>query len=179
MKKIISLAVICFLLLGLCACSSEPTLVEPTKGGNNTPTTATTAAAEEKSFKVGDTVKLNDVEVTFVGITKSTGSDFFMPAEGKEFVLCEFEISNKSDNELSVSSILSFEAYYDDYACEISISALANKGDKDQLDGTVAAGKKMKGVVGYEIPTDWKEFEIHYTPDILRSEEIVFVANNG
>ena len=37
--------------------------------------------------------------------------------------------------------------------------ALLEKGDKNQLDGTVAPGKKMNGVIGYEVPADWKELE--------------------
>ena len=175
MKRIFSLFIVFVLLFGLYACSSEPTLVS-SNNGTDTPQTDSTG---NKVFKVGDTVKLNNVEVTFVGITKSSGTDYFKPAEGKTFVLCEFELSNTSDKDLVVSSIMNFEAYYDDYACDLSISALADKGDTEQLDGTVAAGKKMKGVIGYEIPNDWQELEIHYTPDILNNDKIVFVATNG
>ena len=49
----------------------------------------------------------------------------------------------------------------------------------NQLDGSVAAGKKMKGVIGYELPSDWKELEIHYTSDLWSSSSIIFVTGNG
>ena len=173
MKKITSLLTVCVLLFSLTACFSEqPSLVG---SGDN----SSTEPAGDKTFKVGDTVELDDIVVSFVGVTEHTGSEFLKPADGKIFVLCEFEISNNSNSDLAVSSILNFEAYYDNYACELSISALAEKGDKEQLDGSVSAGKKMKGVVGYEIPADWKELEVHYTPDLLSSEKIVFVAANN
>lgn len=174
MKKIISLALACMLLLGLSACSSEPSLVGTNNSVAETPTTG-----GDKVFKLGDAVELDGVVVSFTDVVKSTGSDFSKPADGKVFVLCEFEITNNSKEELSVSSILHFEAYCDDYACEYSFSALMAKGDKEQLDGSVAAGKKMKGVVGYEVPTDWKELEIQYTPNILTNDKIVFVATNS
>lgn len=177
MKKIISLVLACLLVLSLCACVDDgPTLVGNNNSGNET---TTTGSNDNKVFKPGDSVELNDVVVTFVGITKSTGSQFNKPADGKVYVLCEFEIANNSKEDLVVSSMMSFEAYCDDYSCNTSFGALVEKGDKDQLDGTVTAGKKMKGVIGYEVPTDWKELEIQYAPDILSNDKIVFVATNN
>lgn len=178
MKKIISLVIACFLLLSLSACTSEPSLVGTAPAGNNSATEEPTTN-EDKVFKPGDAVELNDVIVTFVGVTESTGAQFAKPADGKVFVLCEFEITNNSKEDLAVSSMLNFEAYCDDYACEYSLSALMAKGDKEQLDGSVAAGKKMKGVIGYEVPTDWKELEVQYTLDILSNDKIIFIAENN
>ena len=178
MKKIVYLVAACILLLSLCACSSEPSLVGTAPVGNNdsaeTPTTA-----EDKVFKLGDSVELDGVIVSFIALDKSNGSDFNKPEDGNEFLLCEFEITNNSKEDLAISSMLSFEAYHDDYSCDLSLGALIEKGNKDQLDGTVAAGKKMKGVVGYEVPTDWEELEILYTPNILSDNKIVFVATNN
>ena len=45
-----------------------------------------------------------------------------------------------------------------------------------QLDGTVAAGKKMKGQVGYEVPKDWKELEVHVTPDYWGGDTLTFMV---
>ena len=75
--------------------------------------------------------------------------------------------------------MLSFDAYCDDFACSYSLSALLEKGNKAQLDGTIAPGKKLNGIVGYEVPKDWKELEIHFTPDVLAGKDMVFVATNG
>ena len=178
MKKTLSLIMACVLLWGLCACSSEPSLVGTTPTKDNSSSDVPTISSN-KTFKLGDVVELGDVVISFVDMVTSTGADFSKPAEGKVFVLCEFEITNNSSEELAVSSMMSFEAYCDDYACEYSFSALMAKGDKEQLDGSVAAGKKMRGVVGYEIPTDWKELEVQYTPNILSSDKVIFIATNN
>lgn len=178
MKKTLAILVACLLLLGLCACETGPSLVGTTPV-DNTPTTEATSAPADKTFKVGDVVELDGVVVNFVGVTESTGSDFYKPESGNVYVLCEFEIANNSDEELAVSSMMSFKAYCDDYSCDYSLGALMAKGDKEQLDGSVATGKKMKGVVGYEVPADWKELEIHYITNILSSNKIVFVATNN
>lgn len=41
----------------------------------------------------------------------------------------------------------------------------------------IAAGKKMTGIVGYEVPKDWKEIEIRFTPDFWSGNEITFIAD--
>ena len=152
----------------------------PTISTNNDNTTKATEAVknEKTSFGVGEIAELKGIKVALLGVTESNGSQFNTPADGKVFVLCEFEITNDSQEDLAVSSMLSFKGYCDDYACEYSLSALLEKGDKNQLDGTVAPGKKMKGVIGYELPVDWKELEVQFTPDIWTGKEIVFTATN-
>lgn len=153
---------------------------EPVKvGENTTPATTTTADSqtEMNAFAVGEIAELRDVQVSLIGVTESAGSSFNTPNEGNVFVLCEFEITNNSKEEITVSSMLSFEAYCDDYTCSYSLSALLEKGNKNQLDGTVAAGKKFKGVIGYEVPENWGELEVHFAPDFW-GKDIIFIAAN-
>lgn len=155
---------------------------EPVKVGENTTpvtTTETVSQADKNTFAVGEIAELRDVQVSLVGVTESIGSSFNTPNEGNVFVLCEFEITNNSKEEVAVSSMLSFEAYCDDYTCAYSLSALMEKGNKNQLDGTVAAGKKLKGVIGYEVSENWNELEIHFTPDFWSGKDIVFIATNS
>lgn len=131
---------------------------------------------DKTAFGVGEQVSLNDVIVTMNNVTESNGSQFNEPAEGNVFILCEFTIENNSEKDLAVSSIMCFEAYVDDYSTSMSLSAIIG-AEKNQLDGTVAAGKKMNGVIGYEAPADWKEIEIRFTPDFWSGKDITFVHN--
>lgn len=128
---------------------------------------------EKTEFTIGEKVALNDVVVTLVDVSQNSGDAFFGPADGNIFVVCEFEIENNSDKDIAVSSMMSFEAYVDDYATTINLASLAST-NKTQLDGSVAAGKKMNGVVGYEVPKDWSEFEIRFTPNFWAGKEITF-----
>ena len=59
------------------------------------------------------------------------------------------------------------------------MGALIEKGNKNQLDGAVAAGKKFNGVIGYEVPTDWKELEVRFTPDFWSGKDIVFIEDTA
>lgn len=141
----------------------------------NTPTPEPTIE-EKTEFGVGETVELKDVLATLVSVTESSGGDFNKPSDGNVFVLCEFTIENNSSEDLIISSMLSFEAYCDDFSISQSIGGMLAKGDKGQLDGSIAAGKKMNGVIAYEVPTDWKELEIKFTPNVWSGKDITFIA---
>ena len=126
----------------------------------------TDAATEEQTtFGVGETAEMNDVQVTLLGYEESSGSEYNTPTEGNVFVLANFEIANNSDEELTISSMMSFEAYADDYALNYSAT---------QLDGTIAPGKKMNGYIGYEVPADWATMEIHFVDNVWSNNKFVF-----
>lgn len=146
---------------------------EPKKVGKNTPTPAQESQGPT-TFGVNDRVELNDVIVTLNGVIESKGSTYNKPSDGKVFLLCEFTIENNSEKDLAISSIICFSAYVDDYSTNMSLSALIEK-DKEQLDGSVAAGKKMNGQIGYEVPEDWETLEIHFAPDFWTGKDIIFV----
>ena len=182
--KAIGIIFLALIVLGAFGSVNTPKKVgDVSTTGTAQQTTATskpvaTNPPSKTKFGVGEKVELNNVVVTLLGVTESYGSQFNKPSEGNEFVLCEFEIENNSSKEITVSSIMSFNAYCDDYTLSYSLQALMEKGNNQQLDGTIASGKKFKGVIGYEVPTDWKEVEIHFTPDFWTSKNIIFVANH-
>lgn len=132
-------------------------------------------AESQTRFGVGEKVDLKDVVVTLKSVTENYGSNFMTPEDGKVFLICEFDIENNTASDLSVSSILSFNAYVDDYATSLSLGGMIAAG-KDQLDGSIAAGKKMNGVIAYEVPKNWAELEVRFTPDIWSGNDVVFVA---
>lgn len=147
---------------------------KPEKVGEASVNSSTTPAPTEKTeFTVGDKVELNDIVVALVDVSENNGGNYMTPSEGKIFVVCEFEIENKSNKDIAVSSIMSFEAYVDDYTTGMNLSAMLSTG-KSQLDGTIASGKKMNGVIGYEVDPDWSEIEIRFTPDFWSGKDIIF-----
>ena len=88
-------------------------------------------------------------------------------------MICEFEVENNTSGDISVSSMLSFEAYFDDYAANIDYMAIA-LSEKTQLDSTVAAGKKIRGVVGYQAPADWETVELQFSPSFWSYKKMIF-----
>lgn len=155
----------------------------PKKVNSDTSTDTTQDASKNESepeqtvFNVGDTVSLNDVEITLVNITESAGGEYTTPDEGNEFLILEFEIANNSSKDISISSVMNFEAYCDDYSLTQDLVGLQapEASGKNQLDGSVAAGKKMNGVIAYQVPTTFSKFEVSVAPDFWSSKDIQFV----
>lgn len=132
------------------------------------------AESKETMFKKGEIAELNGVQVTLTDYKESAGSDFNTPTDGNVFLMAEFEIANNTEKELAISSVMSFDAYADDYSLNYSFPALMEK-DGNQLDGTIAAGKKMKGWIGWEVPEDYQNVEIHFTDNVWSNNKFVFL----
>lgn len=151
---------------------------KPKKVGDDKSASAGSSDSEEKDvFTKGEIAEMNGVQVTLKDYEESKGTEFLTPDDGNVFVIVTFEIANNSDSEISVSSIASFEAYVDDYSVSTSISAESVKDGVGILDGTVAAGKKMSGIIGYEVPKDWKNMEISFTDNVWSDSAFKFEIN--
>lgn len=146
---------------------TEPTLVSSSPA-------AVTTTQSPKTFGIGDTAELHGVRVTLNGVTESRGSEFMGPSSGNIFVTCEFTIENNTSSDVAVSSMMSFTAYFDDYAANLSLGAMTMDDSKQQLDGTVASGKKIRGVIGYEAPATWKTIEVQFVPEIYSYDTFIF-----
>ncbi|WP_059050865.1 DUF4352 domain-containing protein [Paenibacillus senegalimassiliensis] len=110
--------------------------------------------------EVGESVTTKNFKVTVEKLNKPKGNDFNKPGDGKEFVSATLLIENISDKDYSVSSIMMFDAYQDGFSVNESISAQIANEDVDSMDGSLAAGKKIRGELAYELPVEWKELEI-------------------
>lgn len=134
---------------------------------------------EKTEFSIGETAEQKDIQITLLNVTESAGSEYVTPDNGNLFLICEFEISNNSDKEITVSSIANFEAYCDDYSLNQDIMGqqVPEADGKNQLDGTVASGKKMNGIIAFQVPSDYKKFEISVAPDFWATKDIKFVVN--
>lgn len=134
-----------------------------------------TGEQEEKGkiYGIGQPITIDDITVTLTNVYESNGSQFNTPSNNNVFVICEFDIQNNTDHEIAVSSLLSFTAYFNDYAANLSLGAIL-EANKTQLDGAISAKRKMSGVVGYEAPSDWRRMEIRFTPEFWNGKEMIF-----
>lgn len=138
---------------------------------------------QKTAFGIGETVECKNIQVTLEKVIISEGDNdiFAKPDDGKEFALCVFLIQNNSDKDISISSIANFEAYLDDASISQDyMGPQTEEGKKyNELTGDIASGKKMEGVISYEVPKGWNKLEVIVTPDIWSSDKITFVAENN
>ncbi len=149
---------------------------EVTQTTSNTEEVVTVDEPTEEFFYMGDVVETNKVRAIITGAERSTGSELNRPRDGHEFILVNMTIENISDEEINVSSMLSFDAYVDDVALNEDLMAQVEAGKT--MNGTIAPGKKLVGTLGYEVPKDWEQIEIHFEPDIWDGTVIKWIIEN-
>lgn len=130
---------------------------------------------DEHTYHVGETGEYRDFSISFLSVFEHKGVEFSEPQEGKIFLICEIELENISDEDMSIS-LLSFDAYADDYSVDDDIFILSSL-NMDSFGGTVAPGKKMKGSVAYEVPKDWTNFQLDFEPFLLSDQKIHLVVS--
>lgn len=158
--------------------TKTPTLANTGVAGQTGGHDTGNGTATKDTFSLMETAEMNNVQVTMTNYKESYGSDWNSPKDGNVFVLVEFDIANNSNSDLAVSSVMSFDAYADGYSTSLSLGALVENNDS-QLDGTVPAGKRMRGWIGYEVPSNWNNLEIHFTADVWSGNKFKFSLNNS
>lgn len=106
------------------------------------------ASPKNEKFKVGDSVKFDDLVVT-VNSVRNSKSQIFKPDEGNVIILVNVTVENKGKDDENISSLLQTEVSDNDgYKYNLTIVDDA----KGSLDGTVAAGGKLRGEIAFEVP---------------------------
>lgn len=130
-------------------------------------------------YALGETGTLDDISVTLLNVMESKGNQYSKPSEGNTFIVLEFKIENQSEEELWLSSMLSFTTWVDNCTYVISPDALgiAMLSGKTQADGAVDSGDTFFGVVAYEVPEDWKEIKTQYSPSPYEGGRLTYLVS--
>lgn len=136
-------------------------------------------SSEEKTYGVGEIAETNDLTIELTNVMESKGNSYYTPTNGNVYLILEFCINNTSKEDILLSTALCFSAWCDNELCIINSEALATAmlSGKYQLDCGVEPGKKVTGVVGYEVPKDWKEMKIQFSKEVVFGETITFAVS--
>jgi len=120
--------------------------------------------AKPEIFKVGDVVKLGDLQLTLKS-AKYVDAQEFVPSEKGKVLAIEFEASNNGKDQL----------YFG--AEELKISTQDGTQHEEYfghddafMNENIGAGKKIAGKIYFDVPEDSK-YELIYTPSFSWDEE--------
>ena len=181
--KWIIIVIVAIVIIGAVAGNSSNDDVHEVKNESKQENQETKEKVKEAKteFNVGETAEYNDIQVTLKEVITSKGDNLLSkPDDGNEYAIFVFDINNNSEKDISMSSVVCFEAYCDDMSMEQDILGLQSPEAKKykQLDGDIAAGKKMSGAIVYQVPTDWKKIEVNVNPGFWSIKDIKFIAKN-
>jgi Telomeric repeat-binding factor 2. len=148
----------------------EEALIEMPAGG------ASSAVATTRHGTIGSTFNINGLTITLSNAYEYDYSSY-TNKPGHVFLVFVFEIKNNNSTTVSISSTRNFSAYVDNYLTPLDQAAI-NVASYDgfyPIDGTIASGRSIKGIVGYEIPKDWQEFEVEFTRS-PNKDKVVFAV---
>lgn len=171
-KKLIGIFLIIAVMINLAGCffalsdvfsDTDKTITD--NSDSQDPQSQDTQTDDKKqTAKVGQTVTGDQwaISLQSAKVFTEISSDFYAvkPDDGKVFLVLFFEVENVS-NEDDYFNYFNIESYLDGYNASIKLLLSEPDGVK-LLSGNVAAGKKIKGHLAWEVSSDWKELEVSY-----------------
>jgi len=165
--QMILLVLSAFLVFTACGNKAEIKKSETQETATTTNAAAEQPAEAEKkedekkapdSYKVGDAVDFNDLTVTVNGVRESEGK-VLKPKDGKKFVVVDVTVENKGKEDKPISSLIQTAmSDGEGYSYTIALS----DDEKASLNGSVGAGKKLRGEVTFELPKEATDLEFTF-----------------
>ena len=111
-------------------------------------------------FTIGDTIINRDYKLTVEGASIIVSDNkYAQPDENCEFVEVELTLENTSNDTLTVNPFY-FTSYTDGFSIDNYNTDIYMATSKNRLSAELDIGKKVKGVLCYEVPNDWSELEL-------------------
>ena len=166
------------IIIGVIASSGDsenPSDKNPKKVGESTEKNENSDDANKEKvnniFNVGDVVETSNLKISFLSSGEwKSDNEYIQPEDGKMYYRMEFEFENIGDSDQTISSIINWNCYADGYSVDQTWL-----GD-DQLDATISPGKKAKGSLYYEVPSDTEKIELEYNINYFTENKIIFIA---
>ena len=166
MKKLLSILLCTFVLIGVTGCISyTDDSSESTESTESTETTETNETNEKTSYGLNETAVYNDVHYTVTNVEYSNGTQYDKPADGMNYVIVTLKIENKSDSKISYNTydwkMINSQGQEDDGA----FTTVDN--DTHLSSGDLIAGGTKTGTLVYEEPTNESSLKLLYYSSIF------------
>ena len=170
---IVVLAIIIISAVSANASKSTTNSSTASKTGSGSSSQSTQAPTTQSNFKVGQVVNVaNTWQITVLSAQTSAGSQYNTPQKaGDLFMVITVSVKNISSQGHIMSSLVQWnlqDASGQKYNIAIDTDAGAT------LDGTVAAGMPLKGVLSYEVPKTTHTYTLSFQNDITSTDQTIW-----
>lgn len=150
--------------------TGEVTAESQQSGKSDSGETQDQEQAKTETYKIGDSVKAGNLVFTVNSTRVDTGNEFIKPDEGNIYYIIDVTVENTGDKSENVSSLMMFKLFDSDgYNYNITFGPET----KGQVDGEIAAGRKLRGELVFEIPKEATGLELEIDPTLFGSGKII------
>lgn len=144
----------------------------PTKIGENESSQGTSSNTNSKTFKTGDVIAVDGLEVSVTSVQRNWTGELSKPKDGREYVKVNIQIDNKEKDKADYNTL--------NWKMEDSTGALESTafvlGNDDSLDsGQLMKGGSKKGSIVFDVPKDDTALKLHYLPNIFTDANEVII----
>lgn len=129
---------------------------------------------------MNETAIIDSVEITVKEIKITLGDDSAITLnpqiEGRVYVGIKVLINNSKSSDLTISSLICFEAKYNSEKVTYSLFSVSLFGGS--LDSTIASNDSLVGWYAIQLPSDWTEFSLTFRLDLFSSNIAKFIIKN-
>lgn len=145
-----------------CGQTTKPKLAGPSQS-------ATAPKAKPTVFAIGDAIQMGDIKLTING-ARIVKDDLVKPDGGKLILAVDATVENVGTEPAAVSSMMQFKLVDSDGYSQTF--GFTTKG-KGQLDGELAAGRKMRGELVWYVDPKAKGLELTYDPSLIGTGQAI------
>lgn len=128
--------------------------------------------SDNNIFYVGDILETKNIKLSYLSCGEYHDDNMFVePGEGNKFVYFEFEFENIGNSDTSVGS-LDFDCYADGYEAQ---SPLATADNVMASIASLSPGRKLGGIVVFEIPSTSETVEVEYETSFWTQNKAIFM----
>ena len=163
------------ILLFISGCGALDTHSQPNSPQSQMKQTSTSLpATTQKTYVVGETFKIGDLQYKLNSVRTSNGNANCVksPKFGNTFLLLDLTIENQGSADAEVRSMIGFKLYDKDGRKQ-AFSMRAAQAVKCAMDGTITAGGKMRGELGYEVLKGVQTFKLAISPNPFKSQTAI------
>lgn len=158
------LLVLCFLFTAVLFGCGET--IEPKKA-----TTEPANTKQQEIFKIGERVEMGKLVITVNSVIDSPGGQFLKPASGHIYKIADCTIENLGDGATVISSLAMFSIVDSE---GYKYNETFTEDSKSNLGGELGPGRKMRGRVAFEVPSNATGLELIFEPNLFGFGQAIF-----
>lgn len=165
-------AVLVLLIVGATSSETQPQTTLTSGNENNSTENTTQTTNETKKYSIGEIYQDSSKAIKYVSVDENfTGySKYADIKDGCKIIKADFEAENLGTSDFYFSAY-DFDCYADGYDCESFWSV-----DGSGFSSTLSNGKKAKGTVYFQVPSDAQTISIEFNINTFTGEKVEFIV---